>query len=106
MGKKPRLVTAAGAMLVALSVLGSVQPANAYLPNECVLGIAVAVCGSMAINADTRIIRLGDGVVEDSSEAVVRRREWQARCKPHIVQDLKTGMRHQKYAAEGCEFGP
>jgi hypothetical protein len=105
MGKKARLVTAAGAMLVAVAALGSVQPANAYLPNECMLGIGVAVCGPMAINRDTRIIRHNDDV-DDSSDAIVRRREWQARCKPHIVQDLKTGIRHHKYAAKGCEFGP
>jgi hypothetical protein len=105
MGKNTRLVTAAGAVLVAAAVLGSGQPANAYLPNECVLGFGVAVCGPMAINPDARIIRLNDDV-EDSPEAITRRREWRARCKPNIVQDPKTGIRHYMYAAKGCEFGP
>jgi len=105
MGNNARLDIAAGAVLVAAAVLGSLQPAQAYLPNECVLGFGVAVCGPMAVNPDARIIRLNDEV-EDTPEANTRRREWRERCKPRIVRDLNTGMRRYVYAAKGCEFGP
>ena len=100
-----KLDVAAGAILVVGALLGSLQPATAYLANECFLGIGVAVCAPMAVNPDARIIRLNDEV-EDTPQANAWRRAWREHCQPRIVRDLDTGMRHWVYAAKGCEFGP
>jgi hypothetical protein len=105
MGKNTRIDIAVGVMLVVVAMLGSLQPAKAYLANECFLGIGVAVCAPMAVNPDARIIRLNDEV-EDTPRANARRREWREYCQPRIVRDLDTGMRRYVYAAKGCEFGP
>jgi hypothetical protein len=100
-----RLDVTAGVMFVVVAVLGSPKPATAYVANECMLGIGVAVCAPMAVNPDARIIHLNDEV-EDTPRANARRREWREYCQPRTVRSLETGMRHWAYAAKGCEFGP
>lgn len=41
---------------------------------------------------------------KDVADLAVRERQWQARCRPVIKQDVH-GVRRYQYAAPGCDYG-